>query len=234
MKTKFDVTFNTTIADLECMGRHSLSNIKKELPELVESFDVLKTWEAEFEHRFGSLHQLIHHSNPDDPPDVVAHFEQGILGIEHTEIEPTHVKQGEAVHRKERGSKGHCEMPLSGSGTYTSNDIKEIMWGRADPRGWEEVGVHFQTRCDLITSAIQKKICKYPVGGLLVMKGSLGGWPNEFEDELNVIDHAFGVATSMPGISKWIVAVHKRWSAQKVFSVIWIPGLGYKCNAAEQ
>jgi hypothetical protein len=234
MKTKFDVTFDTTMEELRCMGWNSLSNTRKELPELVDSFDVLKIWQTDFDDylRLGSLNQLIHHSNPDDPPDVVASFEQGSLAIEHTEIEPSHVKQGEAINRRERGLKGHCAMPLSG--TYTSTDIKEIMWGWADRRGWEEVSAHFEARYKLITSAIETKLCKHPSGGLLVMKGNLGEFSTDIENELAVIEKAFGKAKTFPGISRWITVIHSRRSPQEVFSVLWIPELGYKCISTKQ
>ncbi len=46
----------------------------KEAEEVYHSLDAVRFWRDRFEKQFGKLFNCVHHSNPDDPPDLILNF----------------------------------------------------------------------------------------------------------------------------------------------------------------
>lgn len=223
MKTLFPASFTTSLDDFwraVCLKlRHN-----KEVTEIHETLDVLQVWQGLFTQKYGELQSLVHYSNPDDPPDVLAKFSLYDLEIEHTEIEPAHVKQADAIHKREANGAGRNAMPISGC--YSPAKQKEIMWTPCHPNAWENQDANLHARFDLMISTIQTKICKHPPGGLLILKADVGCFPAGFDGEIEMIKHAVSCFLRFQDSDKWMVAVHNRWNSCEFFSVLFTSRTG--------
>jgi len=73
----------------------------KEANEVYHSMDALRAWKERFEALYGDLESCVHHSNPDDPPDLTFHFSRLSVGVEHTRLEPSHLGWTNALHHGE-------------------------------------------------------------------------------------------------------------------------------------
>lgn len=218
MKTPFPVSFATTLADFN----QAVCELKsKEVTEIYEAFDVLRVWQDHLRPNYGELQSLVHFSNPDDPPDVLAQFSSGELSIEHTEIEPPHIKQSDVIHRDERDWAWKNSMPLSGQ--YTSAQQREIMWTPGHSGVWETHEANLKTRCRLIVSAIEKKMVKFPPGGMLILKGNVGCDQDPFGWELEMIKQAFNHVRQANEASKWVFVIHNRQPPFQLFSALSSP-----------
>jgi len=69
--------------------------------EVAQCLRALNAWRfAFFEPNYGALEALEHHTDGDDPPDVVAKFIGGQCAMEHSKIEPEHRKEADAIQEK--------------------------------------------------------------------------------------------------------------------------------------
>ena len=94
MKTTFHSNCLLSAVHLRAAALDKLVKPQRELCELMDAFAILDIWQSLFHSSHGQLQSLVHCSNPDDPPDVIAQFARGDLGIEHTIIEPSHRVHG--------------------------------------------------------------------------------------------------------------------------------------------
>ena len=72
---------------------------RKGSAELRDVFQFLCAWRDHFRARHGELYAISHLSNPDDPPDAIAHFTNTEISIEVTTIDPAHILQSCSASR---------------------------------------------------------------------------------------------------------------------------------------
>jgi hypothetical protein len=148
----------------------------KEGLEVYYGFHALKAWRWEFEETNGRLESMVHHSNPDDPPDLVFQFSEQSLSAELTAIEPHPYGQARALRREKFPNQLTTIPPLSGR--YESKrDIELVMFSKhMTPDKWETVAEHEDTLFTLIEQRIARKIEKLNARSLdidlLILDGS--------------------------------------------------------------
>ena len=72
-KTRIVLDFSFSVDKLkDSISKADLTG--KEALEVYYGFHALKAWRSEFEETNGSFQSMLHHSNPDDPPDLVFQF----------------------------------------------------------------------------------------------------------------------------------------------------------------
>jgi hypothetical protein len=122
-----------------------------------------------------NLIAISHHSNPDDPPDVVAHFqshasEECEIPIEITSVDPPHIHQCNALHRKVGGNQGRM-IPRMTVSPRNQEEALDEMYGNGT--AWESVADRNALWTEKIVSAAKRKfesskIQNYSSGILLI------------------------------------------------------------------
>lgn len=191
----------------------------KDRQEIYYCYDVLTIWADKFEH-LGKPVSLDHHSNPDDPPDVRANFDSGVvLDMEHTSTEPAHRHKAERL----RGRTGGLVPPVSGS-YKTTKDILDAMNPYAGG-GWVSAEKEAIARYKLIFNAIKRKVEKYPTGGVLVLEGD--AFTSDF-----TLPHSVGAAysdiRSIPNAEKWTYIYISRANGIDYYSAIFSPTIAFE------
>lgn len=190
----------------------------KDRREIWSCYDVLTIWADKFAH-LGKLVSLEHLSNPDDPPDVRAIFDSGVvLDMEHTSTEAAHRHKAEKL----RGGRGGVVPPVSG--VYkTTKELMDAM-NPYSGGGWVSVEKEAIARYELIFAAMKKKIQKHPPGGVLVLEGD--GFTSDF-----TLPHSVGAAyaniRSVPGAEKWTYCYITRANGIDYYSTIFSPTIPF-------
>lgn len=160
---------------------------EKECHELRDAFQFLRIWREHFEIEYGVLEGISHLSNPDDPPDVIAHFSVQDVPIEITTIDPAHILQSDALHRKMGNQRGRSEIPL----TYRPKNQQEALDMMYCPgsAAWENVFDRNQVWFNSIIERVAGKLSNLRVRqippGIILLPGRMDGSMGEEEDTLN-------------------------------------------------
>ena len=142
----------------------------KQQTELVDALAVLNAWSDRFANIFGPLVRLEHRSNGDDPPDVVAFFEDGgSLAIEHTIAEHSHLK-----HHRSIFPNGGCTLPASSQPTKNRDVLIEQTFSLYEPGRWARVDAEDAADRAMVRATIEKKLspsklAQFPNGGMLLL-----------------------------------------------------------------
>ncbi|MCW1913077.1 hypothetical protein OJ996_05810 [Luteolibacter sp. GHJ8] len=196
--------------------------------ESVQVVQFLSIWNDHFQSRFGPLNGTSHLSNPDDPPDAVGHFGSNDIPIEVCSITPGHVKQSDALHRKEGGNRGRYDIPISQK-PRNADEAKNWMYGPAGADIYEAVEDANNTVYDSIIGAAKRKFGKASIArlqsGVLLLPGDrlFGSFGEE-----EVVRAALGsIRKEIPDAKDWIIAVHHQWNGWECFSAIDAPSSGF-------
>lgn len=205
MKKRFEVSSSMSLKEFWRLCCLNLDQ-DKEAKELWAAFDVIQIWKSYFEAKYGPLQALTHYSNPDDPPDVMAHFAYGDLSIEHTFVEPAHLMKANAIHSKEGGGDARAQVPVSATYLKTKSEFQSAMYGRHTT--WEPTADAYQIRGGLLESAIQSKVKKYPPGGLMVLEADFV----THECDLQALQSIFKLVSAfpVPGLDRWTLVFRQR------------------------
>jgi hypothetical protein len=197
--------------------------------ELWSAFRFLTAWRKHYRKVYGELEALSHLSNPDDPPDVVAHFTKEKVAIEITGIDPTHIRQSDALHGSIGHGCGRREIPLSRR-PESKSEANEMMYS---PGGncWESVVDRNQVWFDSIVQAVEKKMTKLAIlrtaPGIILLTGKIDGDLGE----TRAIEQAFAeVRSKIPEAEKWTLATLSLWTQSSCFSAIDVPGVGFRTS----
>lgn len=224
MKRKFHVTFCTPE---DQFWRESCMTLQtKGAHELRDAFQFLALWPEHFYARLGELRGLSHLSNPEDPPDVVAHFTSGDINIEITTIEADHVLQSDSQHRK-RGGGARTEIPLSNHPT-SAREAAEIMYTPGHPKAWENVSDRRDTRFVILVKRANEKFQNHRIQnlapGILLFTGSLFG----DDSERSLLKSAFQALSELPESHGWTLGFVFRWNSLSFFTALHDEESGFK------
>lgn len=199
----------------------------KECHELRDAFQFLLIWKDYFQSKHGELKALSHLSNPDDPPDVIAEFEEREVAIEVTSIDPPHIHQSDALHRKVGRVSGRTEVPLSIK-PANRQEALDIMYNPGHSP-WEKVSDRNQVWQEVIHDRVAKKIGNPGVReiaeGIILLPGKIEG---SFGEDLAVKEAFAAIRTAIPESAAWTFAVCNQWNDYHYFSAIDSPEDGFK------
>ncbi len=186
----------------------------KQANEVYHSWDALRIWKDRFESRFGTLLECIHHSNPDDPPDVNFIFEHGQLNVEHTRLEPSHFGWARALH-EENCPDQFIKLPSISHQPKNQEDMLSIMLERGG--GWSEFQSEMNDWFRFLISLIHKKIQHRSSGILVVEDVSL-----TFEFQLRPLAEATHAHLSArpDEIRDWTILLHSRSNGRRYLSYL--------------
>jgi hypothetical protein len=223
MIRRFPASFSTPSAQFWSEACMMLDT--KGCHELRDAFQFLFIWKEHFESKFGELQGISHLSNPDDPPDVIAHFSHGDVAIEITTIDPPHILQSDALHRKMGNERGRSEIPLS----YKPKDRQEALEMMYCPgeSSWENVSDGNKVWFDSITERVATKLSNSGVRhiqtGVILLPGRMNGSFGEVE----TVHRAFSaIRTAIPESEAWTLAICHQWNDLSYFSAVDFPGSG--------
>ncbi|MEJ6580096.1 MAG: hypothetical protein QNL68_09880 [Akkermansiaceae bacterium] len=230
MIQKFPASFSTPSMDFwkdACMTLKS-----KEAQELKEAFQFLGIWGEHFESIHGELQAISHLSNPDDPPDVIAHFTGGDLSIEVTSIEPPHIHQSDALDKQAGQGRGRSGIPISIKPTSKEEAMDFMYLPGGGP--CEDVGDRNQVWGDSIIKRASKKLdsstMKQVVPGVILLTGGIEG---SF-GEKDAITHAFSaIRQTYPEGAKWCFATCYQWNSIQFYSTLSAPSKTLMIKSSE-
>jgi hypothetical protein len=136
--------------------------------EVLECWDMVQIWRDWISENFGKVTSIRHRSPPDDPPDLELLFEDQVIGMEHTRLQPQHLGQAQAVMGKS-GQGGFIPSISSPPANFTEmrnviDGAKLIMSPDTDDRA---------AISDLLEAALRKKMGGMPNGGIIGMMHDL-------------------------------------------------------------
>lgn len=209
MKHTFTVTFDTSHDELWDEARMSLKGTK-EVHEMRDAFYFLTAWKAYLQSLYGELYSITHLSNPDDPPDVIAHFTKVDLNIEITSLEPNHIHQSEPLVDL-HSNKFRTSIPISYIPRNRS-EAEEIILTPGHPNAWENVADRAAVRYETVVCRIKAKL-ENPrllklMPGVILLTGSLMGDP--FEEQ--ALKEAFQEIRKTPQSEGWTLATIYQWN----------------------
>jgi hypothetical protein len=199
--------------------------------ELLEAFRFLVIWRNHFESTLGELHAISHLSNPDDPPDVIAHFATTDIPIEITSIEPPHVHQSDDLHGKVGNGGGRSEIPVS---MKPANMQQALDWMYLPGGGpWENVDDRNKTREESIFSRLSSKLGKSFTSsvspGVILLTGSIDG---SFGEE-HAVREAFSCIRRQHSEAKdWSLAICHQWNDIHYFSALDSSQAGFEIRSS--
>jgi hypothetical protein len=225
MIRRLPATFSTPFDDFWQTSCRPLPN--KDCHELRDAFQFLLAWRSYFASIHGDLTALSHRSNPDDPPDVIAHFQYQDVAIEITTIDPQHIRQSDDLHAKVGKGLGRFVIPLS-KGPGSRHDALNMMYGPGNPPS-EDIADRNRVWFDSICSRVDRKLNgsflqKFP-SGILLLPGKMDG---SYGEDVAVEQAFKRIRASNPGAHAWTLAVFYQWNHLQYFSAIDAPGLGFK------
>jgi hypothetical protein len=194
-KTRIVLDFSFSVDQLkDSISKADLTG--KEALEVYYGFHALKAWRSEFEETNGGLQSMLHHSNPDDPPDLVFQFSDRELCAELTVIEPHPYGQARALQREKFPNEPVTIPPLSG--TYESKqDIEKVMFSKnMTPDKWETVADHERVLFASVEQQISRKIEKLNARSLEV-------------DLLILIDRSLIFDSAVLSLANYLCAISK-------------------------
>lgn len=155
MKRKFFMSFETPMADII----HEASDEQTtgaELNELMHALEFAHIWKDQLMESYGGLNAVTHLSNPDDPPDVVFHFERGDLPIEVTSGDPGHLHKARHLHSECGPNRAISVPPLSAKST-NRDDLLNSMFLVSN---WESITDRDEARANWLLKSIERKMDK--------------------------------------------------------------------------
>lgn len=176
----------------------------KECNEVFHSIDALRTWRDRFEKLYGSLVRCVHHSNPDDPPDLTLHFASAEVGVEHTRLEPPLYGRVKALRRQEYG-KQSIKIPSITFQPQSRQDLLNEMSPRN--RNWSESRTDFEAWCEYLLEVIVKKVAKHQSGILVIQDSSLHS-ESVLQPIVTAIHPAMSPRSNL--IKDWTTVIHSR------------------------
>ena len=198
----------------------------KEIHELRDAFDFLLIWREYLESVYEDLHTVTHLSNPDDPPDVIAHFQKSDLNIELTSLEPDHIHQSEPL-KKQFSKTGHTVLPISYKHTSRA-EAETIMAAPGHPHAWEDVSARCAVRKETVISRVTSKLENPRVQalnpGVILLTGDLIGDPNE---ELALLN-AFEELAAHPQFNGWQFGTVHQWNDSSFYSTLYSTREGFR------
>ncbi|NBZ95360.1 MAG: hypothetical protein EBR40_02845 [Proteobacteria bacterium] len=225
MKLPIPASFDTTRESFWDNAHTSLLG-KKEIEEFRDAFDFLKIWREDLQSEFGALHSITHLSNPDDPPDVIAHFEKGDLNIEITSLEPFHIHQSEPL-KGQFAQTGLRLLPIS-SPPRSRVEAEQMMTPIGDPQLWENVSDRCDARKETIISRVMAKLENRGVRalkeGLILLTGDLMGDPNEER----ALRSAFEELSAHPLAAGWEIGTVHQWNDSSFYSTLYSSRDGFR------
>jgi len=218
MRTPFQVTFSTPSESIWEEASKTLAG-SKEMHEVRDVFSFLTIWREYLNSVFGELHSLTHLSNPDDPPDVIAHFHNGDLNIEITSLEPNHIHQSERLERQHL-DKCRTSIPISYR-PHNGAEALEIMLNPGHPLGWEGVSERCAVRNETLVSRALSKLENPAVQalnpGVILLTGNLMGDPHEEQALLT----AFQEVAALPSAVGWQFGTVYQWNCSSFYSTVY-------------
>lgn len=189
----------------------------KEANEVYHSIDAVRVWRDRFEALYGELLHCVHHSNPDDPPDLTCIFRAAAVGVEHTRLEPSHYGWMNALHQQE------CPDQCITVPSITSRPKgrAELLSTMLSPGGdWSDVETdtnEWQRHC---LSLISKKIKDRPAGVLVIQDVSL----NAGSQLRPIVEAIHAILSPQPdSIRGWTILLHSRGSSVQFNSYLIAP-----------
>ena len=176
----------------------------KEANEVYHSLDAVRVWRDRFEHLHGELLHCVHHSNPDDPPDLTLMFRDGSVEVEHTRLEPFPYGWMKALHREECPDECVTEPSITAQ-PKTRRDLLSTMLSLDG--AWSDVQTDTDEWYRYCLALIRKKIEPRPAGILVIQDVSLG-----FESQLRPIAESIHRTLSpRPNLIRdWTILLHSR------------------------
>lgn len=197
----------------------------KEANEVYHSWDALRLWRDLFESRLGALSECIHHSNPDDPPDLTFAFDHGHLEVEHTRLEPSHFGWAHALHH--RKCPDQCiTLPSISQQPKNQGDLLSVMLTLGGD--WSDVESEMNDWFRFLINLIRKKI-EHRSGGVLVIQDvSLN-----FESQLRPLAEAVHTLLSPRRglIQDWKILLHSRSNSIQYLSYLITAGEGLRSRS---
>jgi hypothetical protein len=204
----------------------------KECHELRDAFQFILIWKDSFHSKYGDLVALSHLSNPDDPPDVIAHFRNRDISIEVTTIDPPHIRQCDDLHNKVGEGSGRAVMPLTINPGSRQEALEMMYVPGSSPR--ENVPDRNQVWFDLISERVAKKIGNARVkeisSGILLLPGDIDG---SLGEDIAVKEAFASIRRSIPESAGWTLAVCSQWNNVHHFSAIDSPETGFEVKQSQ-
>ena len=175
-----------------------------EANEVYHSLDALCVWRVRFENLFGELHACVHHSNPDDPPDLTFDFSGVSVEVEHTRLEPSHLGWANALHNEV--CPDQCiTLPSISQHPRDRKELSEIMLLGGGV--WSDVIADMNNWIEFLQDLIRKKIEHRPTGVLVIQDLSLFS-----DDQLRPLAEAVHAHLyQRPNlIQNWTIILHSR------------------------
>ncbi len=186
-------------------------------------------WPDIFDDVHGKLNAISQCTNPDDPPDIVAHFERGDILMEVTDIDPGHIHQNNKLHRQMGGNAGRNKIPIS-KRPKNADEAMAIMYTPGHPDAWENLTDRTVARADALLGQAKKKFTNPRIlaltPGILLFTGNICG--DQFDRPL--IEAGFqAIHQTIPASRPWILAMCHRWnSSGGYYSAFLHPSLGFQ------
>ncbi len=186
----------------------------KELGEVHHSLDAVRAWRDRFECLHGNLEGCIHHSNPDDPPDLTLCFGAAYLEVEHTRLTPPVHGWVDALRRKECSNQT-ITVPSITFQPKNRQDLLSAMLARGG--GWSDASADFKEWLRYTLGVIQKKIENRSTGILVSQDTSL-----IFEGQLTPIaEVVHGLLSPRSDLlQNWTILIHSRSNSLQFLSYL--------------
>jgi len=201
--TDLQITFDTPESSIgQICQSAGLSG--KEANEVYHSMDALRAWGDRFETLYGDLDSCVHHSNPDDPPDLTFHFSRGAVGVEHTRLEPSHLGWANALHH--RDCPDQCiTVPSITQQPRSRRELLDLMLTREGD--WSDVVADLNEWFRFMIGQIRRKIEHRPDGVLVIQDVSVF-----HESQLHPLaEGVHALLSPRPNlIQNWTILLHSR------------------------
>ena len=222
MVRKFPASFSTPFDQVWHEARVQLNGKPKEIHEIRDAFQFLVIWQDYLREAFGELSAISHHSNPDDPPDVVAHFENEDLSIEITDIQPPHLHQSENLDNKVGKGRARFAVSLSNPPSSREEAMNSMyLPGGGPPEEVEERNkVWLRSILERVTSKLTSRTIEEVPPGIILLTGSLDGSLGEEEAGREAFTK---IRQTLPQSEKWTLATCYQWNPYEFFSVLSTP-----------
>ena len=147
----------------------SANDMKNGALEVYHCLDALRIWDDVFRPMYGELLSLMHRFDGDDPPDVDAVFEHGIVSMEHTCIEPENRRKAQTLISPDQIS---LVIPAANKVKSAKGILKASNpWGQSV---FNDAIAEAYANFNIITNAIRKKMGQCPKGTVIVLESHSG------------------------------------------------------------
>jgi hypothetical protein len=225
MIRRFPATYSTVPDEFWHLSCRTLP--PKDCHELWEAFQfLLASWDY-FAPVHGDLQALSLRSNPDDPPDVTAHFLKCDVAIEITGIDPPHIRQSDDLHAKVGKGLGRFEIPLSRK-PGSRHEALSMMYGAGTPPSEytaDRNQVWFDSICSRVKTKLTDSFVQKLPRGILLLTGKING---SYGEDTAVKQAFTSIRASIPAAQPWTLAVFWQWNPLQYFYAIDSPELGFK------